>query len=190
MSFAYPTPDTEDKKAQLITEYLKKQLDAIGFRVTLVPYEIQTLAEAYNQGTIEEGIDAYYIGNNFEITHDLKSFFREGNKDDYEKGSLLWTHAYLNELSSMANKTEPEDLFGYMEKWVRLQEEISVYLPVLPVYGNVYVDIYTKNLRNYEIKKYTTWSKAIMDSYFSEPEDNDEDQSGNDELLNALDKDN
>jgi hypothetical protein len=51
-------------------------------------------------------------------------------------------------------------------KWITFQEKLSDYLPMIPVYTNVYFDFYTSDLSNYNILKYITWGDAIVPSTY------------------------
>ena len=66
-------------------------------------------------------------------------------------------------------KTDPNDIAGFMRKWVALQKKISETLPLLPVYSNVYYDYYPDVLQDYAINSYITWSEAIVPAYLSDP---------------------
>ena len=76
-------------------------------------------------------------------------------------------------------ETEPRDLLGFMQKWITMQEKLTEYLPLIPVYSNVYFDFYTDELQNYEVLKNITWGDAIVSATYGpipenpEPEETD-----------------
>ena len=63
-------------------------------------------------------------------------------------------------------ETEPADTLGFMQKWLKMQEKLTEYLPLLPVYSNVYFDFYTSELQNYDILYHITWGDAIVPSIY------------------------
>ena len=71
-------------------------------------------------------------------------------------------------------RTEPEDLLGFEQKWISLQEKITETLPLLPVYTNVYFDFFSRKLHNYRITQAPTWGQAIVSAYMSDMEEIDE----------------
>ena len=156
-----------DRNAKLITETLKDNLTEAGFEVQTIAYELKELARAYIDHNLP-GVDMYYVGNNFDIIFDHTEFFDQEDKQQYDEGTMLWTYAYMDELAYDMCRTEPTDVLTYEEKWVELQEQISEYLPVFPVYGNLYVDFLTKNLKGYDIYAHVTWSENIVDCYMNE----------------------
>ena len=64
--------------------------------------------------------------------------------------------------------TEPRDPLGYIRKWIVFQEELSDYLPLIPVYSNIYFDFYPRELQGYNILRYITWGDAIVPSTFGQ----------------------
>ena len=67
-------------------------------------------------------------------------------------------------------ETQPGDTLEYMQKWLQFQEMINGYLPIIPVYSNVYFDFYISTLKDYTISQNITWGNAILGSYLQESE--------------------
>ena len=64
--------------------------------------------------------------------------------------------------------TEPGDLAGYLENWLKFQQRFEEVLPMLPLYSNVYYDFYPKALQDYDIAAYPTWAQAIVPAYLED----------------------
>ena len=67
-------------------------------------------------------------------------------------------------------KTDPDDLLGFLRKWIALQERITETLPLLPVYSNVYFDFFSRELHDYRITHAVTWAEAVIRSYIGDAE--------------------
>lgn len=159
-------PETNITAEALETLFLPNLAEA-GIRVTLIPMDMKTLLRSYNDRDIED-IDLFYLGDDFNIEFDPQLFFLPGDADAPEEDNLAWVHAHMYELARIMCETEPHDPLTFIQKWITFQEELSDYLPMIPVYTNVYFDFYARELHDYDILKYITWGDAIVPSTFRE----------------------
>ena len=136
-------------------------LEEAGIHVEMTPLDMKTLLRSYNDKDIED-IDMFYLGDDFNIEFDPQLFFQEGDPDAPEEDNLAWTHAHMYDMAHKMCETEPHDTLGFMQKWIEFQEHLSDYLPLIPIYSNVYFDFYTAELKNYQILKYITWGDAMV----------------------------
>ena len=166
LTCAYPETNIT---AESFEEFFIPNLAEAGIKLTLIPMDMKTLLRSYNDRDIEE-IDMFYIGDDFNIEFDPRLFFLPGDENMTEEDTLAWTHHKMYELCDDMVTTEPYDVYGFMTKWIRMQEELSEELPLIPVYSNIYFDFYTRELQQYEdILPKVTWGEAIVGSTFSEP---------------------
>lgn len=149
---------------QPLTAFFKENLERLGIQTVLAPSNIAYLEEVFN-GTETAAYDLIYLGNNFTAAFNPRAIFSVGEKL-YREGdapdSLPAVHAELKVMAQEMDRTEPDDVLSYMEKWVAFQTQISKTLPVIPVYTNVYFDFYTRELHDYWITDQPTWSDAIV----------------------------
>ena len=177
LSCAYP----ENNYSGIISmdQYFISHLQEAGIRLTLVPMTMKELLKSYNDRDAEN-IDIFYVGDDFNIEFDPQLFFLPGDPEAPEEDTLAWAHAQMYEYCRLMCETEPRDLFGFMQKWITMQEKLTEYLPLIPVYSNVYFDFYTDELQNYEVLKNITWGDAIVSAAYGpvpenpEPEETDE----------------
>ena len=149
---------------QPLNEYFLDNLKQAGISTNLVSTPLSRIEEVFD-GSIDEDYDLIYLGNNFSFVFNPAVIFSNGasrHQDGDEPDSLPAVHAELRDLALEMDRTEPNDTFSYMRKWVGFQERLSETLPILPVYINVYFDFYTRNLHNYWIADHTTWANAIV----------------------------
>ena len=162
LTCAYPEKNLIAEKME---ELFLPNLAKAGIRLKLVPMDMKTLLRAYNDRDIE-GIDMFYLGDDFNIEFDPQLLFLPGDTEAPEKDNLAWVHARLYEMARDMCATEPRDPLSFIRKWIAFQEELSEYLPMIPVYSNIYFDFYPQELQGYNILKYITWGDAIVPSTF------------------------
>ncbi len=159
-------PETNITAKSLLTLLVPHLMEA-GIRLALLPLDMKTLLRSYNDKDIEE-IDMFYLGDDFNVEFDPQLFFQPGDPEAPFEDTLAWVHAQMYEYARLMCETEPHDAFGFVTKWITFQEKLSDYLPMIPVYTNVYFDFYTSDLTNYNILKYITWGDAIVPaSYYN-----------------------
>ena len=158
-------PDKEDP-TEVLQDTLVKPLREIGINVTIVPVSMEILQDAY-EGRNQE-YDMLYLGEDFTIIFDPE-ILKPHTKDNGSE--LIKAKQELYSLAQDMVRTEPEDIEGFIRKWVILQEEITKNLPLLPVYTNTYFDFWNRNLHGFSITDAVTWSEAIVKSYMSDVEE-------------------
>ncbi len=151
-----------------IEKHLVNRLRAAGITLKVKTISMKALQDAY-EGRTDSGADMLYLGDNFSVAFDPEVF--APHADGTELSALK------EELYSMALdlvRTEPNDLIGFEQKWIRLQERITETLPLVPVYTNVYFDFFCRKLHNYQISHAKGWGEAIVSAYMSDMEEIDE----------------
>ena len=143
-------------------------LAAAGIRVTLVPEDMEALLASYYRET-ERTTDMIYLGTNFHVVVDPSITY----STDTTAGHLMWNNTYSDDedlywRAVNMRKTEPEDVYDYVAKWISFQERYNEVLPAIPVYSNIYFDFWTPRLKNYSITGHVTWTQAILEAYFGE----------------------
>ena len=159
-------------------------LARVGIKLSLVPAPMQDLLYSYYRAT-DRTTDMIYLATNFHVIVDPSITY----STDDTVGHQVWNNTYSDdeELFNLAvnmRKTEPGDLYTYVEKWMAFQDRYNEVLPTIPVYFNIYTDFYVNYLQNYIITAQVTWSQAILLAYFDAPATEEaltEDALGDDE---------
>ena len=160
-----------------LQENFLDNLAEAGIKLTPVPENMEELLKSYYREK-DRTTDMIYLGTDFHVIVDPSITYSTDPTPDH----LIWNNTYSDdeELWNLAvdmRKTEPEDFYTYVTKWIRFQERYNEVLPAIPLYSNVYYDFYTSQLQNYQITAHVTWSQAILQSYFGEkPEEPEEDE--------------
>ncbi len=158
LTCAYPVTNY---MAYSMQNFFIPYLAEAGIKLTLVAMDMKTLLKSHNERELD-GIDMYYLGDDFNIEFDPQLFFLAGDPNDPQEDTLAWAHSQCAEYARLMCETEPSDALGFVKKWITFQEHLSDLLPLIPVYSNVYFDFYTSDLTNYDIIKYITWGDAIV----------------------------
>lgn len=162
-------PEAEDPSS-LLQKTLVKPMKELGITVTVVPVSMQVIQEAY-EGRNPAGFDMLYLGEDFAYVFDAEKL---APRVEAEDSDLYKARKACYDLALEMLRTEPDDLLGYVRKWVTLQEKISETLPLVPVYTNTYFDFFTRRLHDYDITSTVTWSEAVVKSYMSDIEEETE----------------
>jgi len=144
-------------------------LARVGIKLSLVPTPMQDLLHSYYRET-ERTTDMIYLATNFHIIVDPSITY----STDDTVGHIVWNNTYSDDEQLFQDavnmrKTEPGDIYSYVDKWMTFQERYNEVLPTIPVYSNIYSDFFVQYLQNYVIDAQVTWSQAILLAYFELP---------------------
>lgn len=151
----------------LFEKYLGENLKKAGIKLTVVEKPYADLLQIYYRQA-ERDCDMIYLATNFETVFDPSETF---NPDDAYQGisnRTGITDKRLYRLARSMSQTAPDDMAGYIKKWIAFQKRYTEVLPTIPVYSNVYYDFYTSALKDYEVTSYTTWTQAIVNAVMSD----------------------
>ena len=149
-----------------IQENFIDNLNKCGIKLTLVPTPIEELFLSYYREA-DRTTDMIYLATNFHVVVDPSITYSTEDEDVHK----FWKNTYSDDAelfrrAESMRKTEPGDVFTYVQKWISFQERYNEILPAIPIYSNIYFDFFTNQLQNYDITKHVTWSQAILESYF------------------------
>ena len=145
----------------LFRTYLIPNLEKAGIRLTLKPLSMDDILAAFYKQDDREA-DMLYLASNFDLLFDPSVNFILN-----EDGVPNWSYTNhedptLYRLAQDMRATRPGDVLTYLQKWVAFQERFNKTLPMLPIYSNMYFDVYTSDLTGYQAGRYPTWSEAIV----------------------------
>ena len=162
------------------TDRLAAPLKEAGIALTL---EARPSVLAMYYGQAEADYDMLYLGTNFDVAFDPAQLFME---DSAVNVSGVKDEA-LVKLAQEMRQTEPGDLLTYCRRWISFLAKFAETEPMIPVYSNLYYDFYPDVLRNYRINQFTTWSEAIVGSYFSDVAETPEAEAADGDTLEMAD---
>ncbi len=144
-----------------LTDTFAPQLEQAGIRLTVEAMPFAQLLQVYYRQT-ERDADMIYLASNFGLVYDPSGMVdpaAEAQGVDNRTGIADET---LHALALEMRKTAPGDMAAYCEKWLQFQQRWMEVLPAIPVYANVYYDLYTVELTGYEPAAELTWAEAIL----------------------------
>lgn len=179
LKLIYPEGNDFGEAVQAV---LVDHLAQAGVQLTVEAVPFNDLLKIYYRET-ERDADLIYLACNFTEVFDPSAVF---DPADAERGMLNRTaisDQKLHQLTVDLRQTEPGDVLGYCTKWVAFQERWAEVLPAIPVYSNVYFDIYTANLQNYNVSAEQGWATAIVPAYLGDVMEQEETEPGEDEVI-------
>ena len=142
-------------------------LKACGIGLTLVEKDMPDLLSEFYRQT-DRSTEMIFLGSNYAVLYDPAVTV----STEMEEGLRQWNTMYssdkdLYKLAADLRKTEPDDMFTYLKKWISFQERFNQVLPAIPVYSNTYYDFYIPVLKGYRVDSHTTWAQAIVGAQLS-----------------------
>ena len=161
LTLAYPEGSAAGKALE--GTLVKSLADGgIALKVTAIPTE-DLFPQYYRQAKVK--YDMFFLATNFDVIYDPSVYFTETKDGHHQWKTNGLVDDQMWKLTVDMRKTEPGDLAGYCEKWLKFQKRISEQLPVLPVYSNTYYDFYPQVLKGYEITSSISWPQTIVGAY-------------------------
>ncbi|MBQ8082536.1 MAG: ABC transporter substrate-binding protein [Clostridia bacterium] len=171
LQLAYPEGN---RIRELLEEDFAVSLRQIGIELTFVPLPMEEVLDVFYRRT-ERDVDMIYLGTNFDVVFDPSAHFQPG-----ENGTPTWNYTEaadeeLYELAVSMRQTEPGDVLTYCQRWLIFQQRLAEVEPIIPIYSNVYFDVYPRILHQYNIAANAAWPQAIVASYLSDAEEAEDD---------------
>jgi peptide/nickel transport system substrate-binding protein len=103
-----------------------------------------------------------FQGTNFSELFDPSKTYLVG--EQYQ-GTLNTSGVQDEELERLATeitRRQPGDRNNYLDRWMDFQRYWAEVLPMIPLYGNTYHDLFTSDLTGYFPQFYYSWGTAIL----------------------------
>ena len=155
---AYPEGS---QAADVFPKTFVDNLEKAGIKLTLKALNTDELFRQYYRQD-KRDCDMFFLATNFNTVYDPAENYAldDAHQVLYNRTALKDKSTY--DLAVAMRKTQPGDPIGYCAKWVKFQNQLMTQAPVIPAYTNEYYDFYISGLKNYNIKSYQTWAKAIV----------------------------
>ncbi len=141
-------------------------LNRCGIQLTVLETPVEELLASYYRHTARE-TEMIFLGTSFRVMTDPTVNFSMDTAASQEAWAGWYSadeELYWRAVSM--RRTDPEDVFGYMTKWVAFQERFNEVLPMLPVYSGNYRDFWSPRLTGYNLKNHINWASAILYASF------------------------
>lgn len=146
---------------------LERTLPAMGISLVVEEMDFPTLLTHYYRQT-DRTYNMFYMASNFGFVFDP---YYDFNTADVYQGMVNTSGLKDEELMNLARdmrETDPADYRAYVDKWIVFQQKFAELMPMVPLYSNLYLDMHTDRLMNYDILGNTGWSYAILYAYIGD----------------------
>jgi peptide/nickel transport system substrate-binding protein len=147
--------------ADLVAEMLSSSLAQIGgeLKTDRMPLD-EALRQYYRQK--ERKFDLLFLGTNFTYLFDPADSYLVGAQYQGTMNTSGVQDPKLAQLAKNITQDQPGNRNAYLRRWMEFQEYWSEVLPMIPLYGNTYYDLYTSDLLGYFPQFYWNWGTAIL----------------------------
>ncbi len=147
--------------ADLVAEMLQNSLAQIGGELNIdrMPLD-QALRQYYRQE--ERQFHLFFLGSNFTHLFDPSDTYLVGAQYQGTMNTSGVQDEKLAKLAKNITQDQPGNRNAYLRRWMEFQEYWSEVLPMIPLYGNTYYDLFTEDLVGYFPQFYWNWGTAIL----------------------------
>lgn len=131
----------------------------IGLRVTEIPFA-KLLDDLY--GTDERDYDAYFLGSNFSKVFDVSVVFETDGLTAPAENLTRVTDEQLYGQALAMRSCAPGNIKGYFDAWCAFQQRFGEVMPLMPLYSNLYADLFGARLTGYGMLGRRDWTEAIL----------------------------
>ena len=157
----------ESKVADDIESLLREPMAAIGIQLEVTEMPFTDVLKQYYRQT-DRQYNMFFLATNF--TYVFDPYYEFNTSDDYQ-GSANRTGLRDETLMNLAwdmRATSPSEMRTYVDKWLAFQTRFVELMPTVPLYCNVYFDVYTDQLQGYDIVANSSWADAVLYAYIGE----------------------
>ena len=152
---------------EALEELWVPNLEKVGIKLTMEAVPMQELVERYIKPG-EWDADLVYLARNFEGVYDPSGYFLTNEEGNHTWFSTQIADEELYEDTVALRETEPGEVLEYVTEWITFMERFNEVLPMIPIYSNVYFDIYSPLMQEYYISQNESWGQAIIGAWLGD----------------------
>lgn len=153
---------TEKNQAgELISSMLEENLSKVGGELEITVISMDELLSRYYRQQ-ERGYNLFFLGSNFTFLFDPYYTY---HTDEAYQGVINCSGLRDIKLQDLANNmrsTPSCDKDIYLSRWLDFQRYWVEVLPMVPLYSNIYHDVFVPQLENYHPEAHWGWAAAII----------------------------
>ncbi|MGI6687051.1 MAG: ABC transporter substrate-binding protein [Christensenellales bacterium] len=147
--------------ADLVAEMLRSSLTQIGGELNTVRMPLDQALRQYYRQELRQ-FDLLFLGTNFTYLFDPTDSYLVGAQYQGTMNTSGVQDPKLAQLAKNITQDQPGNRNAYLRRWMEFQEYWSEVLPMIPLYGNTYYDLFTSDLVGYFPQFYWSWGSAIL----------------------------
>ncbi len=142
-------------------KYTAADYEKAGIHLTIaeIPFD-ELLDDLY--GPEERKYDMYFLGSNFSKVFDPSISFMFGGMNASATNLTRISDEELYKKSLAMRSCEPGDIKGYFDAWCAFQQKFGEVMPLIPLYSNLYADLFSMRLTGYGLSGHREWADAIL----------------------------
>lgn len=145
-----------------IEEMLAINLPRVGVELRVTEMTFDQVLQYYYREADRSDYNMFQLGSNFQQAFD--PYFAYHTDDAYQ-GNRNTTGLRDEKLMKLADEmraTEVGDNESYYDAWMEFQEYYATVIPAVPICSNVYMDVTTPRLADYNPNSLWSWASAIL----------------------------
>ena len=147
--------------ADLVAEMLHSSLAQLGGELNAVRMPLdEALRQYYRQEPRQ--FDLLFLGTNFTHLFDPTDTYLVGEQYQGTMNTSGVQDEKLAQLAENITHAQPGNRDTYLSRWMEFQAYWSEVLPMIPLYGNTYHDLFVSGLVGYYPQFYWNWGSAIL----------------------------
>ena len=131
----------------LISNQLPINAAQTGMEYNVTSGSFSTLIELYNYPKEDPDYTAFNMGSDFGVPFDPWLYYSQ--EGPFNKTRTNDPEA--DKITEDLRKTDPSDVEGFLDKWVKFQIWYNDYLPEIPLYSNVFHTGYTNRIKGFDV---------------------------------------
>lgn len=168
--------------AELALSMLQESFVHLGAELVVseVPFA-EVLADHLHENSTRR-YDISFMATNFiSIFDPLVDFAYDENGIGSQNASGIMDEQ-LEQLTWEMHKTTAGDALTYEQRWLAFQKRFNELLPTMPIYSNIYFDVFADWLQNYYTNSEINWPTALLYAFVQEPEQTGINDAGEDQF--------
>ena len=142
-------------------------LKKAGIDLSMEAVPMQELIERYLFAE-KWDTDLVYLARNYEGLYDPTGYFMTDEQGNHSWFTTKIVDEEMYQDALDVRQTAPGQVLEFVTEWIRLMERFNDTLPMIPMYSNVYFDIYTPLMQEYYISQNETWGGAILGAWLGD----------------------
>lgn len=146
------------KLSELAQKIIEENCKRVGIQLKVTKVSQQAFFESY-YGREPKGFDLYLLASNFGPAYDPYYTFMNPKGMAYSQGQA---DESLLALAKALRETPEGDTQLFVQRFMDYQKAYNDVLPTVPVYSNIYVDLYRNDIYNYRPANHNSAANTIL----------------------------
>ena len=149
--------------SDLISAMLVPEVRNIGMQINGTTVDFAVLLDhLYKDGIDEPVYGMFNLGTGFNTTQAYWYYYSTDPEYFGTYNTNFIADAELESIALDMKRTDPQDLKGWTDKWIRFQKRWNYLMPDIPLYSDIYHDFFNPRIVNYDSSSTWDFAYAIL----------------------------